>query len=98
MPGRFYELNIHYGVFVGGMGDFNEIFLGNQKNFRGCIENVFFNGLDVMVKAEDQASAIGDAKVLYSIYRRTRTTRGKSNSLRFYHFFTWQFMQVPINR
>ena len=65
MPGRFYELNIHYGVFVGGMGDFNEIFLGNQKNFRGCIENVFFNGLDVMVKAEDQASAIGDAKVLY---------------------------------
>ena len=65
MPGRFYELNIHYGVFVGGMGDFNEIFLGNQKNFRGCIENVFFNGLDVMVKAEDQASAIGDAKVQY---------------------------------
>ena len=63
LPGRFYELNIHYGVFVGGMGDFNEIFLGNQKNFRGCIENVFFNGLDVMVKAEDQATAIGDAKV-----------------------------------
>ena len=30
LPGRFYELNIHFGVFVGGMGDFNEIFLGNQ--------------------------------------------------------------------
>jgi hypothetical protein len=48
---------------VGGMGDFNEIFLGNQKNFRGCIENVFFNGLEVMVKAEDQATTTGDAKV-----------------------------------
>ena len=50
LPGRFYELNIHYGVFVGGMGDFNEIFLGNQKNFRGCLENLFFNGIEVMVK------------------------------------------------
>ena len=69
LPGRFYELNIHYGVFVGGMGDFNEIFLGNQKNFRGCIENVVFNGLDVMMKAEDQAATIGDAKVGAGILR-----------------------------
>ncbi len=68
LPGRFYELNIHYGVFVGGMGDFNEIFLGNQKNFRGCIENVVFNGLDVMMKAEDQAATIGDAKVRPAFY------------------------------
>ena len=37
-PGRYYELNIHYGLFVGGMGDFNKVFLGNQKNFRGCME------------------------------------------------------------
>ncbi len=51
------------------MGDFNEIFLGNQKNFRGCIENVVFNGLDVMMKAEDQAATIGDAKVGAGIIR-----------------------------
>jgi chondroitin sulfate proteoglycan 4 len=70
LPGRFYELNIHYGVFVGGMGDFNEIFLGNQKNFRGCIENVVFNGLDVMMKAEDQAATIGDAKVRVGFLRQ----------------------------
>ncbi len=30
IPGSFYELNVHFGVFVGGMGDFSEIFLGNQ--------------------------------------------------------------------
>ena len=60
LPGRFYELNIHYGVFVGGMGDFNEIFLGNQKNFRGCMEAVLFNGLDVMVTAEDKAAKAED--------------------------------------
>ena len=52
LPGRFYELNIHYGVFVGGMGDFNEIFLGNQKNFRGCLENLFFNGIEVLVHSK----------------------------------------------
>lgn len=28
LPGRFFELNIHYGVFIGGQGDFNELFLG----------------------------------------------------------------------
>ncbi|KAL2724058.1 chondroitin sulfate proteoglycan 4 isoform X2 [Vespula squamosa] len=27
LPGRFFELNIHYGVFIGGRGDFNELFL-----------------------------------------------------------------------
>ena len=63
LPGRFYELNIHYGVFVGGMGDFNEIFLGNQKNFRGCMENVYFNSIDVMIRAEEESSQGKEAKV-----------------------------------
>ncbi len=52
LPGRFYELNVHFGVFVGGMGNFNEIFLGNQENFRGCMDSVFFNGVDVLVSAK----------------------------------------------
>lgn len=30
LPGRFFELNIHYGVFIGGRGDFNELFLGKS--------------------------------------------------------------------
>ena len=47
------------------MGDFNEVFLGNQKNFRGCMESVFFNGIDVMVKAEDAALASNKAKVQF---------------------------------
>ena len=63
LPGRFFELNIHYGVFLGGMGDFNEIFLGNQKNFRGCMENVFYNGLDVLTEAENAALSSENAKV-----------------------------------
>ena len=45
------------------MGDFNEIFLGNQKNFRGCLENVFFNNIDVMQRAEDATVQGKEAKV-----------------------------------
>eukprot|EP00094_Tigriopus_californicus_P012169 TCALIF_11761-PA protein Name:"Similar to CSPG4 Chondroitin sulfate proteoglycan 4 (Homo sapiens)" AED:0.07 eAED:0.06 QI:0/0.64/0.33/0.86/1/1/15/679/2482 len=52
LPGRFYELNVHFGVFVGGMGDFSEIFLGNQENFRGCLEEVYFNGVQVLEEAK----------------------------------------------
>ena len=37
LPGQFYELNVHFGVLVGGMGDFSEIFLGNQETFRNHI-------------------------------------------------------------
>ncbi len=50
--GSFHELNVHNGVYVGSMGDFNEIFLGNQKNFRGCMEDVYFNGIDVLRRAQ----------------------------------------------
>lgn len=30
LPGRYFELNIQYGVFIGGQGDFNELFLGKS--------------------------------------------------------------------
>ena len=66
LPGRFYELNIHFGVFVGGMGDFNEIFLGNQKNFRGCLENVYFNNIEVMTRAEEE-EAEGRGAIVYNV-------------------------------
>ena len=34
------------------MGNFNEIFLGNRENFRGCLDSVFFNGRDVLSQAK----------------------------------------------
>lgn len=33
LPGRFFELNIHYGVYIGGLGYFNELFLGKLLFF-----------------------------------------------------------------
>lgn len=40
LPGRFFELNIHFGIFLGGQGDFSELFLGHMENFRGCMADV----------------------------------------------------------
>ncbi|KAF0300710.1 Chondroitin sulfate proteoglycan 4 [Amphibalanus amphitrite] len=57
LPGRFYELNIHYGVFVGGMGDFSEIFLGLLDNFRGCLHQVRFNEVEILAQARDRNAA-----------------------------------------
>ena len=45
------------------MGDFNEIFLGNQKNFRGCLENVYFNNIDVMTAAEEAMASGKEASL-----------------------------------
>lgn len=28
LPGKFFVLNVLYGVYIGGRGDFNELFLG----------------------------------------------------------------------
>nr|XP_040572532.1 chondroitin sulfate proteoglycan 4-like [Lepeophtheirus salmonis] len=67
LPGRFYELNVHFGVFVGGMGTFNEIFLGNQENFRGCLENLFFNGVDILNKAHESAEVDASSAIVHGI-------------------------------
>lgn len=40
------ELNIHFGVFLGGLGDFSESYLNSVDNFRGCMSDVnHFNNI-----------------------------------------------------
>ncbi|XP_076037801.1 chondroitin sulfate proteoglycan 4-like [Oratosquilla oratoria] len=58
LPGRFHELNVHYGVFVGGLGDFTEVFLGLLDNFRGCLEQVNYNGIDILREAREAPKTI----------------------------------------
>ncbi|XP_012264856.2 chondroitin sulfate proteoglycan 4 [Athalia rosae] len=54
LPGRFFELNIHYGVYIGGQGDFNELFLGHTEYLRGCMADIFYNGLKVIESARSR--------------------------------------------
>ncbi|XP_054715288.1 chondroitin sulfate proteoglycan 4-like [Uloborus diversus] len=56
IPGRFFELNVKYGVFVGGVGGFSELFLGNIPNLRGCVDDVIFNSHDVLKLAAASVS------------------------------------------
>lgn len=40
MPSQIAELNVHFGVFLGGLGDFSESYLSTVDNFRGCMSDV----------------------------------------------------------
>lgn len=40
LPPQIGELNIHFGVFFGGLGDFSEAYLNSVDNFRGCMSDV----------------------------------------------------------
>jgi chondroitin sulfate proteoglycan 4 len=60
LPGRFYELNIHFGLYVGGQGDFSELFLGHLESLRGCLADVIYNGVPVLARARER---LGDVDV-----------------------------------
>ncbi|XP_067134539.1 LOW QUALITY PROTEIN: chondroitin sulfate proteoglycan 4-like [Centruroides vittatus] len=55
IPGRFFELNIKFGIFVGGLGGFDELFLGNLHNFRGCLDELTFNDNDILKLASESS-------------------------------------------
>ena len=79
LPGRFYELNIHYGLFVGGLGDFREIFLGLWDNFRGCLNDLIYNGVDVLAKSRDASKS----------YQLTGTNNGSTTQQQQQQQVTW---------
>lgn len=54
LPGKFFELNIHYGLYVGGQGDFSELFLGHGEWTRGCLGTVFYNGVNILQRARQR--------------------------------------------
>ena len=62
-PGRFFELNINEGIFLGGLGSFEDVFFGNFKDYRGCVRHVLFNSIDIFQGAQQQ----GDPMNVYGI-------------------------------
>ncbi|XP_010011574.1 PREDICTED: chondroitin sulfate proteoglycan 4-like, partial [Nestor notabilis] len=50
MPGIFYELNIDCGFYIGGTSKLDVPYLvGALPSFRGCIDDVSFNQLDILM-------------------------------------------------
>ncbi|CAH1153718.1 unnamed protein product [Phaedon cochleariae] len=58
LPGKFFELNIHYGLFVGDNKNKNntDIFFGHVEKFRGCISNLIYNDMKVLEHARHRQS------------------------------------------
>lgn len=48
LPPQTGELNVHFGVFFGGLGDFSETYLNSVDNFRGCMSDVSCDKLCVV--------------------------------------------------
>uniref|UniRef100_A0ACB8EPB6 Uncharacterized protein n=2 Tax=Sphaerodactylus townsendi TaxID=933632 RepID=A0ACB8EPB6_9SAUR len=49
VPGVPFELNTQHGLYVGGSGSLNVSYLRSVRtNFRGCIEDVIFNKLNLL--------------------------------------------------
>jgi len=52
LPVGFYELNMYGGLYIGGQGDFSELFLGHINGLRGCLRDVRYNAVpDVLSRA-----------------------------------------------
>ncbi|XP_022241093.1 chondroitin sulfate proteoglycan 4-like [Limulus polyphemus] len=48
ISGRFFELNIKSGIFLGQLGSDSKELFRNIQSFRGCLESVIFNEHDVL--------------------------------------------------
>ncbi|XP_019760594.2 chondroitin sulfate proteoglycan 4 isoform X2 [Dendroctonus ponderosae] len=58
IPGKHYELNIHYGLFVGDHRNKNnsDLFFGHIKTFRGCLSGLKYNDVAVLETARQRQS------------------------------------------
>ncbi|KAJ6647841.1 Chondroitin sulfate proteoglycan 4 [Pseudolycoriella hygida] len=65
MPSRVNEFNVHFGVFLGGLGDFSETYLGSVDNYRGCISDVYYNNINVLKRAKERTSHVSSVNVAW---------------------------------
>ncbi|CAH0562469.1 unnamed protein product [Brassicogethes aeneus] len=58
LPGKFFELNIHYGLFIGDHKSRNnsDMFFGHVGKFRGCLSELKYNGVTVLEQARQRQS------------------------------------------
>lgn len=60
------ELNVNFGVFIGGLGDFSDSYLDSVVNYRGCISDVFFNSINVFKRARERTHHASSVKVSWN--------------------------------
>ncbi|XP_055920234.1 chondroitin sulfate proteoglycan 4 [Eupeodes corollae] len=48
--------NVHYGTYLGGVGEFRAEYVKDVNNFRGCISDVFYNNINIIKRAKERIS------------------------------------------
>ncbi|ALC40229.1 kon [Drosophila busckii] len=66
LPGELGALNVHFGTFLGGVGDFTAEFLNDVIGFRGCISDVFYNNINIIKRAKDRTGHTTSMGVAWS--------------------------------
>ncbi|XP_055711491.1 chondroitin sulfate proteoglycan 4 [Phlebotomus papatasi] len=66
VPSRIGELNIHFGVFLGGVGDFSQAYLSTVDNFRGCMSDMYYNNINVFKRAKERTSHVASVRVSWA--------------------------------
>uniref|UniRef100_A0A336JZW2 CSON006659 protein n=1 Tax=Culicoides sonorensis TaxID=179676 RepID=A0A336JZW2_CULSO len=55
LPPSVGSLNIHFGVYIGGLGDFSINSINSKFYFRGCMSDIYFNSINVLKRAKENA-------------------------------------------
>ncbi|XP_058818725.1 chondroitin sulfate proteoglycan 4 [Topomyia yanbarensis] len=63
LPANVTELNVHFGVFIGGVGEYSAAYLGTSENFRGCIADIFYNNINIFKRARERTGHVTNERV-----------------------------------
>ncbi|XP_065355734.1 chondroitin sulfate proteoglycan 4 [Calliphora vicina] len=53
LPPEMGALNVHFGTFLGGPGEYSPEFISELGSFRGCISDVFYNNINIIKRAKE---------------------------------------------
>ena len=66
LSGDVQELNVHFGAFLGGVGDYTDTYILGLENFRGCISDVFYNNINILKRAREKTGHITTEKISWN--------------------------------
>jgi chondroitin sulfate proteoglycan 4 len=66
LPSEVRELNVHFGAFLGGVGDFTSSHLQGLESFRGCISDVFYNNINILKRAREKSNHVETKRVSWN--------------------------------
>jgi chondroitin sulfate proteoglycan 4 len=66
VPSDVRELNVHFGVFLGGMFGYSFPHLQGVENFRGCISDVFYNNINILKRAREKSNHVETEKISWN--------------------------------